>query len=103
MRSQLDAPRHRSVSKLGGYERMPAHFRGLSVKDEQRFRSAELIRRAAVDSGLPADPELRATRRLMKPDPSSRVGPRPLDRGGIAERSSASDATRSATSSFRWP
>lgn len=48
------------TGRLGGYERMLAHHRGLNITPEQRFRFAELMSRAADDAGLPADPEFRA-------------------------------------------
>ena len=46
--------------KLGGYERMLAHHRGLNINPEQRFRFATLMSHAADDAGLPDDPEFRA-------------------------------------------
>jgi hemoglobin len=46
--------------QLGGYERMLAHHRGLSVTPDQRFRFAALMSRAADDAELPGDPEFRA-------------------------------------------
>ena len=45
---------------LGGYERMLAHHRGLSITGDQRFRFASLMSLAADDAGLPDDPEFRA-------------------------------------------
>jgi len=48
------------TEKLGGYERMLAHHRGLAITSEQRFRFASLMSLAADDAGLPADPEFRA-------------------------------------------
>jgi hemoglobin len=44
----------------GGYEHMLAKHHGLSISPEQRLRFVTLLSRAADDSGLPADPELRA-------------------------------------------
>lgn len=44
----------------GGYERMLAHHRGLSITSEQRLRFVELMSRAADDAELPTDPEFRA-------------------------------------------
>ena len=46
--------------RLGGYETMLAHHRGLAITAEQRFRFACLMSRAADDADLPADPEFRA-------------------------------------------
>ena len=46
--------------RLGGYERMLDHHRGLAITPEQRFRFASLMSRAADDAGLPDDPEFRA-------------------------------------------
>ncbi|MGI8881644.1 MAG: group II truncated hemoglobin [Jatrophihabitans sp.] len=48
------------TERLGGYERMLAHHRGLNITAEQRFRFASLMSRAADDAGLPDDPEFRA-------------------------------------------
>ena len=48
------------TDRLGGYERMLAHHRGLEITGEERFRFASLMSRAADDAGLPADPEFRA-------------------------------------------
>jgi len=48
------------TERLGGYERMLAHHRGLSITAEQRFRFASLMSLAADDAGLPSDPEFRA-------------------------------------------
>ena len=48
------------TDRLGGYERMLAHHRGLGISAEQRLRFATLMSRAADDAGLPADPEFRA-------------------------------------------
>lgn len=45
---------------LGGYERMLAHHRGLALSSEQRLRFVTLLSRAADESGLRGDPELRA-------------------------------------------
>lgn len=45
---------------LGGYSRMLAHHRNLAITDEQRFRFAMTMSRAADDAGLPDDPEFRA-------------------------------------------
>ena len=44
----------------GGYEHMLAMHRGLAIDLEQRLRFVTLLSRAADESGLPADPELRA-------------------------------------------
>src|SRR6201991_2188692 len=41
------------TERLGGYERMLAHHRGLGVTPEQRFRFASLMSLAADDAGLP--------------------------------------------------
>ena len=46
--------------ELGGYERMLAHHRDLSITSEQRFRFATLMSLAADDAQLPDDPEFRA-------------------------------------------
>ena len=48
------------TERLGGYERMLAHHRGLGITAEQRFRFAGLMSRAADDASLPDDPEFRA-------------------------------------------
>lgn len=48
------------TERLGGYERMLGHHRGLNITAEQRFRFASLMSRAADDAGLPDDPEFRA-------------------------------------------
>jgi hemoglobin len=48
------------TDRLGGYEAMLAHHRGLAITTEQRFRFACLMSRAADDADLPADPEFRA-------------------------------------------
>ena len=48
------------TDRLGGYERMLAHHRGLSITGAQRLRFATTMSRAADDAGLPADPEFRA-------------------------------------------
>ena len=48
------------TARLGGYERMLAHHRGLAITGEQRLRFATTMSRAADDAGLPADPEFRA-------------------------------------------
>jgi hemoglobin len=46
--------------RLGGYDRMLAHHRGLAITGEQRLQFAVTMSRAADDAGLPADPEFRA-------------------------------------------
>jgi hemoglobin len=48
------------TSRLGGYERMLAHHRGLGITSEQRLRFATTMSQAADDAALPADPEFRA-------------------------------------------
>ncbi len=48
------------TERLGGYERMLNHHRGLAITAEQRFRFASLMSRAADDAELPDDPEFRA-------------------------------------------
>jgi hemoglobin len=48
------------TAEHGGYERMLAHHRGLSISGEQRRRFVDLMSRAADDAELPADPEFRA-------------------------------------------
>ena len=50
----------RYTEELGGYERMVARHRGLSITTEQRFRFASLMTLAADDAGLPEDPEFRS-------------------------------------------
>jgi len=45
---------------LGGYRRMVDHHRDLAITPEQRFRFVTLMRHAADDADLPADPEFRA-------------------------------------------
>jgi hemoglobin len=44
----------------GGYEHMLAHHVGLAITPDQRLRFVTLLSQAADDSGLKADPELRA-------------------------------------------
>lgn len=44
----------------GGYSSMVRHHLDLGISDEQRFRFATLMSRAADDAGLPDDPEFRA-------------------------------------------
>jgi hemoglobin len=48
------------TERLGGYERMLAHHRGLAITSEQRERFVTLMSRAADDAELPADAEFRA-------------------------------------------
>ena len=48
------------TERLGGYERMLDHHRGLAILGEQRFRFASLMSLAADDAHLPHDPEFRA-------------------------------------------
>jgi len=48
------------TEELGGYERMVAKHRGLSITSEQRFRFASLMSLAADDAGLAEDPEFRS-------------------------------------------
>jgi hemoglobin len=48
------------TTRMGGYERMLAHHRGLGITGEQRLRFVELMSRAADDAGLPDDPEFRS-------------------------------------------
>ncbi|MEP7177833.1 MAG: group II truncated hemoglobin [Pseudonocardiales bacterium] len=48
------------TDRLGGYETMLAHHRGLSITPEQRLRFATTMSQAADDADLPADPEFRA-------------------------------------------
>ena len=50
----------RYTEKLGGYEGMLAHHRGLAITPEERFRFASLLSLAADDAGLPDDPEFRS-------------------------------------------
>jgi hemoglobin len=51
------------TDRLGGYDRMLAHHRGLSITADQRLRFATTMSQAADDAGLPADPEFRAALR----------------------------------------
>lgn len=46
--------------RLGGYERMLAHHRGLAITPAQRLRFAVTMSLAADDAELPADPEFRS-------------------------------------------
>ena len=46
--------------RLGGYERMLGHHRGLAIDPDQRHRFVSLMSRAADDAALPADPEFRS-------------------------------------------
>jgi hemoglobin len=46
--------------RLGGYEAMLSHHRGLEITAEQRLRFVTLLSRAADAAKLPADPEFRA-------------------------------------------
>lgn len=48
------------TERLGGYEAMLAHHRGLGITGEQRLRFATTMSQAADDADLPADPEFRA-------------------------------------------
>jgi hemoglobin len=48
------------TKRLGGYERMLAHHRGLAITPEQRLRFATTMSLAADDARLPDDPEFRA-------------------------------------------
>jgi hemoglobin len=48
------------TQRLGGYEQMLAHHRGLGITSEQRLRFATTMSQAADDADLPADPEFRA-------------------------------------------
>jgi hemoglobin len=48
------------TERLGGYERMLAHHRGLAITAEQRRRFVSLMSLGADDADLPADPEFRA-------------------------------------------
>jgi hemoglobin len=48
------------TANLGGYERMVTKHRELGITDEQRFRFASLMSRAADDAELPTDPEFRS-------------------------------------------
>jgi hemoglobin len=48
------------TEQFGGYERMLQKHVGLGITDEQRFRFASLMSRAADDAGMPADPEFRS-------------------------------------------
>ncbi len=48
------------TERLGGYERMLAHHRGLGITADQRLRFVTLMSLAADDADLPADPEFRA-------------------------------------------
>lgn len=46
--------------QFGGYERMLARHRGLTITPAQRLRFATTMSQAADDAALPADPEFRA-------------------------------------------
>lgn len=48
------------TERLGGYEAMLAHHRGLNITTEQRLRFVTLMSMAADDAELPADAEFRA-------------------------------------------
>ena len=48
------------TDRLGGYQRMLAHHRGLAIAAEQRLRFATTMSQAADDAALPAGPEFRA-------------------------------------------
>jgi hemoglobin len=48
------------TDELGGYERMLAHHRDLSITPAQRHRFASTMSLAADDASLPDDPEFRA-------------------------------------------
>jgi hemoglobin len=48
------------TDRLGGYERMLAHHRGLEITRDQRLRFATTMSQAADDAQLPDDPEFRA-------------------------------------------
>jgi hemoglobin len=48
------------TEQLGGYERMLNKHRQLGITEEQRFRFASLMSRAADDARMPDDPEFRA-------------------------------------------
>ena len=50
----------RYTEDLGGYEKMLAHHRGLSIAPEERHRFVSLLSFAADDAGLPEDPEFRS-------------------------------------------
>lgn len=48
------------TERLGGYEAMLAHHRGLAITSEQRRRFVSLLSAAADEAGLPDDPEFRS-------------------------------------------
>lgn len=48
------------TDRLGGYEAMLGHHRGLDISAEQRLRFVTLMSRAADDAEMPADPEFRS-------------------------------------------
>jgi hemoglobin len=48
------------TERLGGYQRMLSHHRGLRISGEQRLRFVTLLSQAADDVQLPGDPEFRA-------------------------------------------
>lgn len=48
------------TERLGGYENMLAHHRGLAITGDQRLRFVTLMSQAADEAGLPPDPEFRA-------------------------------------------
>ena len=48
------------TQRLGGYESMLAHHRGLAITGDQRLRFVTLMSQAADEADLPPDPEFRA-------------------------------------------
>jgi hemoglobin len=50
----------RYTDEQGGYEHILSMHRGLGISPEQRLRFVTLLSRAADESGLPGDPEVRA-------------------------------------------
>jgi hemoglobin len=50
----------RYTQERGGYPHMLGKHRGLGLREEQRFRWAQLMLQSADEAGLPADPEFRS-------------------------------------------
>ena len=50
----------RYSDEVGGYEHMLGKHLGVAISPDQRLRFVTLLSRAADDSGMPGDPELRA-------------------------------------------
>jgi hemoglobin len=50
----------RYTQERGGYPHMLGKHRGLGLREDQRFRWAQLMLQSADEAGLPADPEFRS-------------------------------------------